>query len=671
MFLLINSMYLFCCSGELVFYVRSNSSETNCPNGTDPTVDCRQLSEYANTPDPLLDPNTTFVFLPGEHTLSAPFLIYVNPSANASVKLTSSEIGCNRVISCQNESAYLSFQSLHLVEVEFLSSSSCGLSVTEVETTMVRHSRFMSTTKLASGLFSILTLLYGNCVIEDCNFENNSVPLITLHNGSLHLRGNQINYNMESWLGLHIVNATITNNSFTNNNMNAIAGIIMSGSVSLWFTGTNTFNLNSGMVSAVVYCFSGLVVLEGITTFTNNTGVYSGVMSGVFFDLQIRGEAYFENNTGYNGGALYSLNGNFHFSGKAVFSHNFATYGGAIYLVSSEVLFTDDANINFTGNSAANGGSLVLSSRSFLNFLDSSTVTFEQNSATLRGGAIWIQDSNFLSYCTTLDFTSVELCSFLFNESGSTINVYFYRNHAVEAGSAIYGGAVDVCVPSLTRSNGFIRDNPFNRRTYFDDDNIGFDNINASISSDPFQIISCDKNCLGCSNITKSVFPGGTLDITVVAVGQRGGAVPASILAVPSGGLTIGELEGIQGIPRGCSVLTYTIYAPPGNGTINFTADGPCLFRGRNVAISVEVLDCPPGFDRITGVQTACICHPRLLRYTDTCNLNNGTISHNGKFWVGYDQMLKGLIIFSTCPFDYCITDEISLNPFRTIVTYM
>ncbi len=68
------SLILFCCSGQLVLYVQSNGNETACPNGTDPIVNCRLLSEYATDPSYLtLDLNTTlkFVFLPGEHVLDS------------------------------------------------------------------------------------------------------------------------------------------------------------------------------------------------------------------------------------------------------------------------------------------------------------------------------------------------------------------------------------------------------------------------------------------------------------------------------------------------------------------------------------------------------------------------------------------------------------------------
>ncbi len=97
------------------------------------------------------------------------------------------------------------------------------------------------------------------------------------------------------------------------------------------------------------------------------------------------------------------------------------------------------------------------------------------------------------------------------------------------------------------------------------------------ISFDPFILYACCENCTNCS-ITRTVYPGATVNVTVT--GQMNGLVPATIWAITTQA-KIRDLEHRQGIPRGCQTLFYTIYARPGNASLELFADGPCLTSGQ------------------------------------------------------------------------------------------
>ncbi len=621
---------LLCCRGELVLYVQSNSNETACPPGTDPTVNCRLLSEYASDSSlsPNLDLNTTFVFLPGEHVLDSELHIY-----GASALELRSGIDNTAVITC-TQSGYLYLNVLDNVEVSSLNFYFCFIYASFVGNTVFRQCRFAC----VNSQFSVLTFDEGSssATFEYCSFEDNTAQLVNVTSGSLYFKGNQITHNYNWWIELQDNSmATLSDNHFTNNTDRFGVLVVFS---SLRLTGNNVFHQNSGTQDqGILHCFHCTIVLDGNTTFANNTGRISGVLSGIFLSLFVRGTVHFVGNRGSNGGAMVSQSSQYYFSGNVTFEYNSATYGGAIYLVSSTVTFLNDAGITFIENLAAHGGAIFLASGSSLHFPrnSSANVTFEHNHAEARGGAIFIQDYNAQSYCRidigVTSFGPVQICSFLFDDTADETsvpdNLYFSNNCAEEAGSAIYGGSIEFCI---SNSDGFSTTDQFFQRTVFANTPNFLDFTSSVVSSDPFVLYACDENCTDCS-ISRTAYPGATVNVTVVALGQLDGAVPATIRAITTQ-MEIGDQEYRQRIPKQCTTVSYTVYARPGNASsLELFADGPCLTTGQELMVEIEVRKCPPGFNETAfDGHVTCTCDPRLIGYTNSCNPQNEEILHDG-----------------------------------------
>ena len=53
-----------------------------------------------------------------------------------------------------------------------------------------------------------------------------------------------------------------------------------------------------------------------------------------------------------------------------------------------------------------------------------------------------------------------------------------------------------------------------------------------------------------------------------------------------------------------------------------------------------------------------CICEQRLQKYTNSCNITDRTIAHDGDFWIGFDKQTEELILHPHCPFDYCKSSD-------------
>ena len=74
----------------------------------------------------------------------------------------------------------------------------------------------------------------------------------------------------------------------------------------------------------------------------------------------------------------------------------------------------------------------------------------------------------------------------------------------------------------------------------------------------------------------------------------------------------------------------------------------------------VNFLPCPDGF--ALSQVGSCECVIRLQKYTNSCNINDRTISHSGEFWVGFDNQSQDLILHPHCPFDYCRSEAVSFS---------
>ena len=105
------------------------------------------------------------------------------------------------------------------------------------------------------------------------------------------------------------------------------------------------------------------------------------------------------NSAWYYGGGVHSQNSTLKFSGNTIFSSNFVQYnGGGIHGVGTTLYFSGIGS--FTANTAGRGGAEYLAN-SFIFLSRNSTVIMNNNSATEYGGAVYVEDSNPITYCTS------------------------------------------------------------------------------------------------------------------------------------------------------------------------------------------------------------------------------------------------------------------------------
>ena len=494
-------------------------------------------------------------------------------------------------------------------------------------------------------------------------------------------------------------------------------GVNMGGSI-VNFSGSNSFAHNSATEGGGIIAKNSAVNIAGNCSFMYNTaqdkggGIYAedtttlsiggksyfngnsasyfgGGLASYHSTVDVTGRSYFTSNSGKYGGGIYAEKSNISCSGAANFLDNSVIhngysdgYGGAIHALSSTLMF--GGAMEFVNNSAGYGGAIALSGfgQSKMYLLSNTTMIFKGNVALHRGGALHVEDNPF-TYCvfeTKLQSNFREACFFQlfqyhqfnlvcdqydflpFYNYYEGIHLLFQDNVANEAGSVLYGGNLDICAIYITYWSS----------CWYTTGTVLFDGLcnteiasTLDVSSDPYHVCVCKDNHPECSEAvtTREVYPGETIRIPVVAVGQRNGTTPAVIRA-DWDGLEIGNLQNTQITNKTCSLLQYTVLATDpetaGNRSIILYADEPCSRSGFPLTIKVKFLSCPDGFS--LSSQGRCTCEERLQRYTTECDINGQSIQRHSEFWVGFDNQSRGLILHPHCPFDYCRSETINIT---------
>ena len=344
--------------------------------------------------------------------------------------------------------------------------------------------------------------------------------------------------------------------------------------------------------------------------------------------------------------------------------------GTAVFLSpSSSLIF--QGNILFRNNSGENGGALFFSENSQIFLCDKTTINFSNNSATRTGGAIWAPS----------EFIPVPLCFFqlvtgieprLSTLKMHHITLNYRHNYAKDAGSLLYGGAIDNCLlknlsqPQLYSSKGV-----------FNGQNTDFHK--SEVSSDPIGVCFCIDNAPDCTwkvrNITK--YPGEDFLISATTVGQRDGTVPGDIIAelndMNDNCSFLGDLQQTQRVStsRSCANLTYTVFSNHERLFLSLKRPIATTAMAPNFTfpiLHITLQKCPPGFSLSNSSgRFMCDCAPVLKNYGTTCNITSKTIHRKPPVWIGYynatgQKNKSGLLLHPHCPLDYCQLNDIKMN---------
>ena len=199
---------------------------------------------------------------------------------------------------------------------------------------------------------------------------------------------------------------------------------------------------------------------------------------------------------------------------------------GSTIIPEGEVIFSD--------NRALSGAALLFVSSSVLVISESSTVCFQNNYAVNYGGAIYILTDEYytksksfydiLSTFTHSVVTPRTRCFLSVEGNRSLARLIFTNNTAGKGGDVVYGGLVAM---------GYDGDwNCLLSFKYISD--MSQQNGLSTISSEPSRVCLCHNgqpDCLIVADpITRNIYPGQTITLPAVVVGQDFGTVTGSVI---------------------------------------------------------------------------------------------------------------------------------------------
>ena len=333
--------------------------------------------------------------------------------------------------------------------------------------------------------------------------------------------------------------------------------------------------------------------------------------------------------------------------------------------LTGEVSFMNIVGKNSATNNVLQGnGAALYLSYSVLTLIAPANISFTNNRASQRGGAIFIRKK-----------FHTEECNIVINDTNGTlenpgVHLSFQGNHANEAGDVLYGGDIDTCTYDCKLAPHYCSSGRdmlavFNATTSCGNTICGNTASNLTmISSDPRTICSCTNNTIDCKSKTggKDVYPGQTIHIPIVTVGQLDGISPDTIVT-----FTCNVNSCIPGNQYQtmwyCSNYSYLV-----KGKDNFHiemwskaayVDG---YGTSKYSMSVTVLSCPNANGFIWDqTEQICSCSPILQKNGVQCCINTLTVTKPGTLWIGKSSSGE-LAVHTHCPYNHCKVNKTLLS---------
>ena len=369
---------------------------------------------------------------------------------------------------------------------------------------------------------------------------------------------------------------------------------------------------------------------------------------------------------------------------------------------------TLSGNVLFSNNTAVFGTAFVLVQGSIIRLVRNTNIIFKNNYATNAGGVFYIgfNDCSYLG-----DAFSHMKCFLNTPVDRSQIQFTFVNNSGGLGGDILYGGKV-----------AFALDGDWNCLESFENISTitAYQNDFSSISSKPLRVCFCNESRIPDCMIfsypkTHSFYPGQTMYISAVTVGQNFGTVAGSVYAQyfkRSHTDNLLQLDGSQKVQsvtqKSCNELFYTLFSPKditnlilvltveetivsseynqifSNQTKSLFQQSyhtsrvqPLIYSNNPVYANISILPCPVGFMLTSNPPFKCDCNQLLQQIPGVhCNIQHQTFGRSGLVWVGMisnDNATIGTIAASQyCPLNYCnsVDRDVSLSKSDTQCSY-
>ena len=382
-------------------------------------------------------------------------------------------------------------------------------------------------------------------------------------------------------------------------------------------------------------------------------------------------------------------------SSGVLFSHCHFSQNKFSALKAVASYFTVSDTLTFTNNTALLGAAIILQQKSVIKLKENSLLLFTANHATSVGGAIYV-DTN--AFYTSSDSGVVVLSSECIFQTESKVTkkrIVFENNHAESGGDVVYGGQLSLATTT---------DNSNCLQKFKNISKIDQTNTLSAISSQPSRVCMCNStgqpDCMTVFyHLSEPVYPGETISLPAVVVGQDFGTGTGSVYAqfLSANGesteqdTVLERWQYTQGMTQEhCSQLYYSILTAPTNSstilvlsavklsevtqTVSKTTVQTAVKKyksGNGVFpqdlldflfyINISVLPCPIGFT-LSSPPYKCECSRHLQLPGVKCHIQNRTFERSdSSIWIGLDGE-DGVIVSKHCPFLFCMQNGVNFT---------
>ena len=398
------------------YFVPTRNSSSPCPQ----TEQCTTLNKYATDPDQILQSNTNFVFLPGNHQLDSDMrfenlrnisLQRADSDSSNLVTVSLGALGSLTWINCYD---------IDITSVLFETGGSFEHGLVFVNSSGIQMSNISFTDRGDSFGCSALVFLSSTAQISDSNFVGLSCQL----------------------------------------------GAIMVASQSeVTFSGHNVLSNNTALLGGAIYSIDSAVTLSGDNQLINNRARMCNIdqLRNQCSNYSIQTVTSVSPTSGL-GGAIFGDNSSLVMNGSFVFVNNSAEVsGGAIVVIKNSTLtmkinvvdnIDELSNASFTHNRVIPGSDFQESVSFFSSYgsggaiyTDNSTVdlmgtTFLNNSSPGSGGAMHFNHSKIMIHNITMVNNSAFIAGAIRVDNEADLKVhgnnYFGGNSASESGGVFY-----------------------------------------------------------------------------------------------------------------------------------------------------------------------------------------------------------------------------------------
>ena len=373
------------------------------------------------------------------------------------------------------------------------------------------------------------------------------------------------------------------------------------------------------------------------------------------------------------GSAIISYSSFIVLEGVVVFSDNVGEFGGALSLRGSRIEVNKNTN-----------------------------VTFLNNSATIFGGAIFIDNADY--YVSSEGYSS--FCFYGIEQIESDYSLNFVENFAEKGGDHIYGATLnnsctvafrnDSCGSIFESSCSWTSNDVRIRGGFLFHSRLNTQSL-SPVSSNPTRVCLCNGSyqprCADLNQIFReiSVYPGEYFSIPMVTVGGDFSTTIGTVHAhyqidsfqqcIDSHGDNHTMHQQVITQNKMCTHLTYCFYSNKSVSTLTMYLSANVEFRKPEpnfrqrvkgaienyditngdikqvllytpIVLNITFLPCPPGFVLLQN-PPQCDCHPKFENFRCILRNGKGFISWNSTHWINTNEKNE-IITNKRCPFSYC-----------------